>query len=415
MLRFAQQLRLHNPFYNWDSKTRAAFVMSTQITSSSARLLSLDVYRGAVMLFLAMSGFGLAELSKDTDSGFLDYLGYHATHAAWENPIYVIGLSLWDMIQPAFMFIVGVAVPFSFAKRQSLGDSRLKILRHGMARAVLLVLLGVFLQSTRAKETNWLFTNVLCQIGLGYGLLLMLAERTYRTQFIVGTVILIFSWLIYAFYPVVASTAEGEAVLSGFFGHWSIHNNAGAAFDRWFLNLFPRSEPFEMHPGGYHTINFIPASVTMLLGLMCGQLLRDDRYEACAKLNRLLIGGAACLLLGVLLGVTLCPVVKRLWTPSWVFFSGAYAIWLLAFFYWLVDVQGWKFWTLPFVVVGMNPLAMYVMNSTLRRWFITQSYIHLPDFLFPKPWNDVIEAILAGTIMWLVCYWMYRRKIFLRL
>jgi len=311
-----------------------------------------------------------------------------------------------------------VAVPYSFAKRRSFGDSRSKILKHALWRCLLLILLGVFLQSTRAEETNWIFTNVLCQIGLGYGLLIAMAGRTYRSQIIVGGVILALSWLAFALYPAAPSeegAAEKVGQLTGFFGHWSMHGNLAADFDHWFLNLSPRSEPFTTNPGGYTTLNFIPASVTMLLGLMCGQLLRDERYAPAEKLRRLLIGGAVCLGLGVLLGGTVCPIVKRLWTPSWALFSGAYAIWLLALFYWVIDLRGWRRWAFPCVVAGMNSLALFVMGSTLRGWTVGQLHIHLPAVLFTRPRGVVVETTLAGLLFWLVCYWMYRQKIFIRL
>ena len=395
------------------------FSTSASPAHTPPRLLSLDVYRGAVMLLLALNGFGVVQVAKDTDIGWIDWLGFHVSHPVWISQFHVIGFSAWDMIQPAFMFIVGVAVPYSFAKRMAQGESRAKFLRHAFGRALLLILLGVFLQSMRVSETRWIFINVLSQIGLGYGFLTLLVGRTYRTQMVVAGLVLVFSWLIYAIYPIaqpIAATAVAvPGQLPGFFGHWSIHANAGWAFDRWFLNLFPRSEPFETHSGGYHTLNFISAFVTMLMGLICGQVLRDSRFTASDKLRRFVAGGAFCLVLAVLLGWTVCPIVKRAWTPSWTLFSGAYVVWMLALFYWVIDVRGWKGWTFPVVVVGMNPLAMFFMGSTLRGWTVGQFHIHLPGFLFTKPWGHVMEASLAAFVFWLICLWMYRRKIFLRI
>ncbi len=388
-------------------------------STTAERLTSLDVYRGSVMLLLATHGLGLVLLARDTDSALVDRLALHVSHPDWISQFTLVGFSLWDMIQPAFMFIVGVAVPFSFAKRRELGESRGQILRHALRRALLLVLLGVFLQSLRASQTNWLFTNVLSQIGLGYGLLILMADRHYSTQLIVGCVILVASWLIYALYPITdmadfRGTSESQ-ILPGFYNHWSIHTNVGAAIDRWFLNLFPRSQPFETQPGGYHTINFIPSSVTMLMGLMCGQWLRDNRTEPREKIRRLVLSGAACLAVALLLSWTVCPIVKRLWTPSWTLYSGAYVIWLLALFYWAIDVRGWKRWTLPLIVVGMNPLAMYFMGQTLHGWVVGQLHTHLPALLFTKPWGYVVDSLLTTCVFWLVCFWMYRRKIFLRI
>lgn len=372
------------------------------------------------MILLAVNGFGLAALAKDSDSAFLKWLGFQTSHPEWISHFKLVGFALWDMIQPAFMFIVGVAVPYSYAKRAALGQSRGKLVAHAWARALFLILLGVFLTSVRAKETQWIFTNVLCQIGLGYPFLLLLAGRSLRVQVLAGIGVLVVTWIAFALYPVPetndAAVAAGETgKLGGFFGHWSIHTNVAAAFDQWFLNLFPRSEPYEGNLGGYTTLNFVPAFVTMLAGLICGELLRDDSVAPAAKVKRLLLSALVMLGLGVILGVTICPIVKRLWTPSWMLFSGAYVNALLAIFYWAIDLKGWKTWIFPLVVAGLNPLALYVMGQLSKGWTLAQLKIHLPDFVFAGPGRPVVEALLPALIFWLIVWWMHRRRIYLRL
>lgn len=394
--------------------------METAAPSPPPRLLSLDAYRGAVMILLAVNGFGLAALAKDSDSALLKWLGFQTSHPEWISHFHLAGFALWDMIQPAFMFIVGVAVPYSFAKRAALGESRGRIVAHAWTRALFLILLGVFLASAWAKETNWIFTNVLCQIGLGYPFLLLLAGRRVRVQIATGVSVLAMTWLAFALHPVpgenaAAAAAGATGVLPGFFGHWSIHTNVAAAFDQWFLNLFPRSEPYPGNPGGYTTLNFVPAFVTMLAGLMCGELLRHDAVAPAAKVKRLLLAAAVMLAAGVVLGLTICPIVKRLWTPSWMLFSGAYVIALLALFYWAIDVKGWKGWTFPLVVAGLNPLALYVMGQLSKGWTLGQLKIHLPDIVFAGASKPVVEALLPALVFWLVVWWMHRRKIYLRL
>lgn len=389
-------------------------------TAPPLRLLSLDAYRGAVMILLAVNGFGIATLAKDTDSAFLKWLGFQTSHPEWISHFRLVGFALWDMIQPAFMFIVGVAVPYSCAKRAALGDSRGKLVAHAWSRAIFLILLGVFLTSVRATETQWSFANVLCQIGFGYPFLLLLAGRRLRTQLIAGAAVLALNWLAFALHPVPAANAAAAAAgeigkLPGFFGHWSIHTNFAADFDRWFLNLFPRSEPFVENSGGYATLNFVPAFVTMLAGLICGELLRNEAVAPAAKVRRLLLGAAGILALGVFLGMTICPIVKRIWTPSWMLFSGAYVTALLAVFYWAIDLKGWKAWTFPLVVAGLNPLALYVMGQLSKGWTLAQLKIHLPDFVFAGGSRPVMEAILPALVFWLVVWWMHRNRIYLRL
>jgi predicted acyltransferase len=371
------------------------------------------------MILLAVNGFGLATLAKDSDSAFLKWLGFQTSHPEWLSHFHLFGFALWDLIQPAFMFIVGVAVPYSYAKRAALRESRGRIMAHAWTRSLLLILLGVFLSSTRAKETQWIFTNVLSQIGLGYPFLALLAGRALRTQVIAGAAVLAATWLLFAFYPVAVTPAEaaagGAGQLTGFFAHWSIHTNVAAVFDQWFLNLFPRSEVYEGNPGGYTTLNFVSAFVTMLIGLICGELLRNPEVAPAAKVKRLLLGAAVMLGVGVLFGMTVCPIVKRIWTPSWVLFSGAYVVALLALFYAVIDVKGWKPGVWILVVAGLNPLALYLMGQLSKGWTLAQLKIHLPDFVFAGAADPVVEALLPAVIFWLVVWWMHRNRVYLRL
>ena len=377
------------------------------------RLHSLDTYRGLVMFFLIASGFGLAAAAKlaggDEAPEWLQWLAFHNSHPKWDSQFRVLGVSAWDLIQPSFMFIVGVSMPWSYGKRAELGHSLARRAGHAWTRAIVLTLLGVFLQSQHKPETNWLFTNVLSQIGLGYGFLFFLVGRPFRLQAVIGGVILVGTWLAFVLYP----SPEGA---SGIAAHFQQGSNAFEAFDRWFLNLFPRSEPFEGHPGGYATLNFIPSFVTMLMGVMAGQCLRDSEPSAGSKLRRLALAGALCLAAGAFLGVSgFCPVVKRIWTPSWVLFSGGYCLLLLAVLYAVVDLKGWRKWTYPFVVVGMNPITAYLMSMTIRRWVGNQWKTHLPGSWFEGPGGVVLLSCLVTAVFWVILWWMYRRRIFLRL
>ena len=368
------------------------------------RLVSLDAYRGLVMFTLAATGFGIARAADKADCELLDWLKFQFTHPEWSSQFKLIGFSLWDMIQPAFMFMVGVSMPYSYARRELRGDSYASRLRHAWTRAILLVLLGVFLQSQHNPDTNWIFTNVLSQIGLGYGFLFFLVGRKFRTQAVVGAVVLVGYWILMAVFP------RG---LDGLAAHFADGSSMPQQVDLWLLNLFPRSKPFTGLP--YATLNFVPAFVTMLMGLVCGQLLKNPALPSSAKLRRLAAGGAVCLAAAVVASLTVCPVVKKLWTPSWALFSGAYVIWLLAILYWLVDVKGWKKWTFPFVVVGLNPITIYFMSMTMKRWVGDNLKTHLPAALFEGVPGPIVESCLIVTVYWLILYWMYRKKVFIRI
>ncbi len=393
------------------------------------RLVSLDAYRGFVMILLAASGFSLSTVAGNFKGNpFWDFVGYQFGHCDWR------GCSFWDLIQPSFMFMVGVAIPYSRASRKARGESDRRILFHTVIRSLALVLLGVFLMSVYKKSTNWTFVNVLTQIGLGYTFVALLCGRGLRAQLIALGSILLGTWLLYVAYPAPGpdypwasvGVPEGFERYTGLAAHFNKNANIGHRIDLWFLNLFPRDEPFAFNGGGYATINFIPSMATMLLGLMAGELLRGPK-EPKEKLLALVRGGLACLAFGAVadpailpfLGDAglwcLCPVVKRIWTPSFAVFCSGWTLLMLAGFYGAIDILGRSRWTFVFVVVGMNSIAMYCMGMTLKGWVSNTFRTHLGRQVFAGTFGPVLQSAAVLAVFWLVCFWMYRRKIFLRI
>ena len=205
-----------------------------------------------------------------------------------------------------------------------------------------------------------------------------------------------------------------EAVLPGFFAHWNMNTNAAADFDRWFLNLFPRETPFVFNAGGYQTLNFIPSLITMILGLMAGERLRGAGTPS-EKLRWLLAAGGACLAAGLIAGVTCCPIVKRIWTPSWAVWSGGVSLWLVAAFSWAIDVRGWRSWAWPLVVVGLNSIAIYLAHQLLAGWIKATAKTWLGAALFAGAYGVVWQNLIVLAVLWLWCWWLYRRGIFLKI
>lgn len=389
-------------------------------TTPSPRLASLDAYRGIIMLFMASAGFGFPQIATQfPDSGLWQFLAFHTSHVPW------VGGGAWDMIQPAFMFMVGVAMPFSIARRVRAGEPWSRQFLHALWRSLVLVALAVFLASKNAKQTTFIFPNVLGQIGLGYTFLFLLAGRGWRIQLGAMVAIAVLSWVAfvqsplpppdYPYQQVGVKAAElRDVVLPGFFGHWNKNANFAFHFDRWFLNLFPGEQPFRFNAGGYATLNFVPSVITMILGLMVGERLRADD-DARAKVRWMLQLGAACLVVGLVLGWLACPIVKRIWTPSWALYSGGIVIGVLAAIFWIVELRGWKRWTFPFVVVGMNSIAIYLLDQTVAGWITSTLKIHLGQDIFSGPYGIFWQRCAVLLVLWLVCWWMYRRKIFLRI
>jgi predicted acyltransferase len=216
---------------------------------------------------------------------------------------------------------------------------------------------------------------------------------------------------------------------SGFASHWDKNSNAAWAFDVWFLNLFPRPRPFVANGGGYATLSFIPTFGTMILGLIAGGWLRDDVPQS-TKLLRFLLAGAGCLAVGWLLDHTeICPSVKRIWTPAWTLYSGGWCFLFLAGFYAVAEMLGWKRWAFPLVVIGMNSIAIYCLVHLIDGFIIESFRKHLGRDVFrgwglPQTWwpgyeDRVFEPLAAGAaalvVFWLILFWMYRRRIFIKI
>ncbi len=390
------------------------------VTNAAPRVASIDAYRGFVMLLMMGEVLAFSSVSEALPaSGFWKFLAYNQTHAQW------VGCTLHDLIQPSFVFLVGVALPFSLARRASIGQPHWRLTLHAFARALILVLLGVFLGSLNDDHTRWTFIDTLAQIGLGYGFLYLLGLRSVRVQSLVLGAILLGYWLLFALYPLpgpdfdwAAAGAKPEGMLSGFAAHWSLNTNPAAAFDRWFLNLFPPRGGFKNNAEGYCTLNFILTFATMVLGLIAGGVLRDARSPS-AKVRWFIGAGLAALAAGWALGATdLCPIIKKTRTPSFVLFSGGWCFLFLAFFYQVMDVWSCRKWAFALTVVGMNSIAAYLI-AHLWTGFIARAWQrHLGRAFFAfagAPYERLTLGCAVLLTEWLVLWWMHRRKVFLRI
>ena len=389
-------------------------------TKPVVRNVAIDVYRGFVMLLMMAEVLQLPRVAHAFPGNWMwSFLSYNQSHVPWA------GCSLHDMIQPSFSFLVGVALPYSIASRMARGGTFQTMFLKALWRSLLLVALGIFLRSTHSSQTNFTFEDTLTQIGLGYPFLFVLGFRPPRWQWLVLALILVGYWLAWALYPVASPSFDYGAVgvpanwphhYQGFAAHWNKNSNLGSAFDQWFLNFFPRVKPFIANGGGYLTLSFIPTLGTMILGLIAGSWLR---FEApVIPLRKFLWTGAAAIVLGLLLHFTgICPVVKRIWTPSWTLFSGGVCFLFLAGFSWVLDVRGHRRWAFPLVVIGMNSIAAYLIAHLFEEFIKSSLLIHLGRGPFAILGTSLEPLLLGAAILltfWLLLYWMYRRQLFLR-
>jgi predicted acyltransferase len=437
------------------------------------RLASIDAFRGLVLflmiaeIFLQLHAVGKAL----PQSRLWQFLRHNQMHVDWE------GSSLQDLIHPSFTFLVGVALPFSLAHRLARGENIWRLIAHAAWRSLLLIALGIFLRSVGKPRTYFIFTDTLTQIGVGYFPLFLIGLAVYHpglakrrgqafraaVPWIALAVILVGDLAAFALYPPPGPDFDYQAVgvrpdwehhLTGFAAHWNKNSNVGAAFDRWFLNLFPQYDgrPLEAPPGGYSTLNFIPHLGTMLLGLIAGGWLKSlyshlgdhpdgangtegghgkageigvrkrqdtlDPHTAGEVLLRLVGAGVACLALSAVLhGLGICPILKRLWTPAWVLFSGGWSFLTLAAFYSVLDVRGYRAWAFPLTVLGVNSIAVYCLADLMADFLLSSVRTHLGFTLgvFGEAYDPLLRGLPALAVFWLLFYWMYRRGIYVKL
>lgn len=387
------------------------------------RVASVDVYRGFVMLLMMAEVLSLQDVAKALpDSTFWQFIGFNQSHVPWT------WLSLHDMIQPSFTFLVGVVLPYSIASRKNKGARFGNILGHTIKRSFILIFLGIFLRSMHSEQTYWTFEDTLTQIGLGYTFLVLISLYSQRIQIGILVFILFAYWLAFALYPLPGAdfnytaagvTANWEHNLSGFAAHWNKNTNFAWAFDQWFMNIFPRENPFLFNSGGYSTLSFIPTLGTMVLGLLAGNILNSS-VAARKKLNSFVMYGAGLILLGAIIHFAgINPIVKRIWTPAWTIFSGGICFLFLAMFYGLIDLKDRKKGSFFLMVIGVNSIAAYVIADGGMRNVINDSlFIHLGknfDQILGPAYATLISGGLVLFFEWLILYWMYKKKLFIKI
>ena len=371
--------------------------MTVKVTHSSGRLISLDAFRG----FTIAAMFVVLNHGINNENVIPSQL----LHAKWH------GWTITDFILPFFIFIVGVAMPFSFHKRLSLGQSFQSQIWHALKRALLILLFGVIIRINSVGYFMFDLWGALQVIAVCYFFAFLTLPLRIRTQAIITGVVLIVYYLLFA----LITPPTGAA------NPYVFNNNIGSEFDLWLLGMTHFSN------GGYVTINIFPAIPNCIMGIMVGKLLRSQTV-ANKKLIIILSAGIIGVILGLLID-PIMPINKRLWTSSFALFAGGWACLFFILFYWLIDIQGYKKWVFPFVIYGMNPITIYTFNGLWKPWILNRwsfgtsaGLITLKKAVVTSfvSWFGALAGSLTYTavivlIYWLICYWMYRKKIFLKL
>jgi predicted acyltransferase len=335
------------------------------------------------MLMLASEGLGFGYLKNNPQ---WSRMASWFDHVPWEGAVF------WDMIQPAFMFMVGVALPFAIVRRIEAGATWKDNLRHVLSRSLRLIIMSQILIWVSAGQIKPQLINVLSQIAFTYLISFLIMQWRWRYQALAAVALLaLWTVLLFAFH--------------GRDGPYSKLNSVGLIFDRAIFH-------YDYDPA-YSTLNFIPSTVWTLAGVWVGQLLMTTRSHG-EKLKTL-AGGMFFAFAAALALKPWMPMIKQLCTPSFILYSVGWVLFMLIGFYWLIEVRGWRKAAFPLVVVGMNSIFIYSLSQLLHKWLDGAIGVFTFHFTFLRTFAPVAQSTSVLLVMWYFCFWLYRRQIFLKL
>lgn len=354
------------------------------------RILSIDFFRG-LTLFILVSGITniFGELERAGAGGaIVSELNTQSAHGVWFE------LYFWDLIQPFFMFIVGVAMPFSVKKRMARGQSRKQLLNHALIRSFWFLVFGFMLGAT---ENAYFLTNILPQLAFTYPIAFLLVHKKIKWQLLISFVVIVFSDLLYHFWPV-----EG-------FNQLTPDNNFGDWFDLHTTGY--------LHPYNWVTFNAVPTLAHIIWGVIVGKVLMKENWSHKEKMLAMFIPG----LLGVIIGYSLrpiLPIIERIATGTYVIVSGGWALMAMSVSYWVVDILKFRKIAWFFAIFGMNPFFLYLFAELGGKRIFYNMATPFTSRIFAWGGEVVINVItitLVAAMFWYMSYFLFKRKIFFKL
>lgn len=360
---------------------------------TNGRLMSLDALRGFDMFFI-MGGQGLI-YAVAALLGYPDFRKVFG-HVPWD------GLQFVDTIFPLFLFIAGVTFPFSAAKRMEKGASKGLLAWHSIRRGLTLILFGyVFGSLLKFDFAHLRAYGVLQHIGFCWmvAALIFLAFKR-NARIVIAVTLLVGSWMLFRF--VGAPDANGALPFTP-------EGNLGCWFDR---TVFGPNHIYQKIFDPEGAAGFLPGIVTPMLGMFAGEFLRSG-LSGSKKVLCLVIAGAVSVVTGLLMSLSI-PIVKALWTSSFVLVCGGYSAIMLALFYWVIDVKGWTGWTFFFKVIGMNSITIYLGQRIIPFGAIRDFFLGGVVSLVPADIGAIISNAGYIAACWLFLYFLYRKQVFLK-
>jgi len=360
---------------------------------TQGRVASIDALRGFDMFWIVGGGAIFHSLSKVWDNSFTQMINTQMEHAAWE------GFRFEDLIFPLFLFIIGLVIPFSISKRVERGDDKKLLYIHIFKRALILYVIGMIYNgalSFNMEEMRW--TGVLHRMGICYLFASLIVMNTkWKGQAIWAAALLIGYWLASAFITVA--------------GFGICNFTAEGCLSSWFDQQFLPGKLYYGFGDNEGLLSNIPAIGTALMGVLAGHWLRCDK-SGNKKTIGLLITGVISIGLGYGWG-TFFPVIKNIWSSSFVLVAGGWSLILLAVFYWIIDVKGYHKWAFFFQVIGANAIFIYWSTEVINYGYTANYFLHGVLPLFGK-FEPLVLPIAIMAVEWLVLLFMYRKKVFLK-
>ena len=367
-----------------------------QRVAGVGRLASLDALRGFTMFWIVGGGAIVRALLSSCEDPRLAALAGQFRHFPWE------GFCFWDLIMPLFLFMIGVSMPYSFAKRLEAGKSKKRIFGHVLFRVVVLCVLGMTVNGnllTYDVSKFQITYSVLHVLAMGYlvaAAVLLLLRWPWQ---IAATALLLLGYWSIQYQP-APGFAPGTYAANATFGDW---------LNEWLLGDWQGQwrRPW--------IVAMMTYGSTALLGALAGQLLRSARHPA-VKVLMLVAAGLVCLAAGWYWSYYL-PIIKLPWTSTYALWAGGWSYLLLALFYLVIDIAGLRRWAFPFTVIGANSIAAYLGWQWFSPAFRQAARVFtggLEQYLLPAAYAP-IEAAAATFCLWLVLYWLYRTRTFIRI
>ena len=362
-------------------------------TSPGQRLMCVDALRGFDMLWIIGGSSVMVGLAEGTGWKFLSNMPVVFDHT-WGQ------FHFYDIIMPLFLFIVGVVMPISFSKRLARGESKKDIYKHVFRRVIILYILGLIASGhlfTWDINKIHLWTDTLHAIAVGYLVSsILLLETNLRWQIIITSALLLIYWGVMALIPVPGHGA----------GIYEPDVNLALYVDNAVLGHFQEGS------GWTYILTNMTFVGSIMLGVFAGKILTSDNDPG-RKINLLVVLGAGCIIFAKVWSIWF-PIIHHLWTSTLVLYAGGISVLLLALFYLIIDVRGYKKWSFFFVVIGMNAIAVYVATHLFSFRKIGTIFVGgLEKWI--GPWNEFVQASAALAVVWLILYWMYRKNTFIKI